>query len=347
MRKIQAIALMALAPLFFESCSMDEEPIGANVVPAKEGFEVLKPLELNDDVLNFAIDSLTLSTTFSQEVTYTANFKGLSSGAIKSVRGTADKFSPESFAWHGEHDGLNFFREGEEVEIEVSFFGSTTVLKDTVTISKANTFDSKYCYPIPAGDFEGTVLDWSNGWWIDAPKVFLTTEIATPQGVKALKHAGSNSASVYVTGSSHALDAGFFYPLTKNPDSLWVNLFVYGNGSPKTELIVEIKEADAAGLAKPKFKWENGVTDGVQAIIKTDHIGWKLFSFQYSALPFSTYALGGGNGNKIHESDRIQAFTINLQTAEGFNGETVEAIIDFPVFTIGGPFDPSIHKSKP
>ena len=351
MRKIQAIALMALATLFFESCSMDEEPIGANVTPAKEGFEVLKQVEVNDETVNFGIDSVTLSASFSQAVTFTATFKGLSSGAIKTIKTTAQELTSDVLTWYGEHEGLTFFREGEKVEVSLSFVGSSVTTKDTLTITSTNKFSTTQTYNFKEAGFEN--LDFSNaygnGWFVgngeDTPNLtrIPVTSPVPPQGLKAFKLAGKNVAGgVFITGMDFSITGKNKYiPLPASADSVWFNVYVYGNSTSATELYIEFKEADALP------RWTNGQTDGVQAIIRTNHEGWKLFSFQYSTLSFSTYTPGGGNGNKIHESDKIQAVTYNLQTAETAKGEYVEAIIDYPIFTIGGPFDPSILKSKP
>lgn len=356
MSKLKLLGGITLLLLVMSSCSLDDSPIGANITPASTDFKVLSEIQVNDKTVNFGIDSVTVSAEFSELVTYTVTFTGLTSGATRSITNTAKKLDLSSLTWYGEHDGVSFFKKDEDVKVEVSFVGTGITSFDTLNISSVNQFNNEFTYNFPAAGFED--IDASNaygqGWFVGNDEVTLElTRIAVTspvaiEGEKSFQLSGSVPNSVYVTGIDYGLRGNDeFFDLPANADDVWFNVYVYGNGNPYTELIVEFREADAAGLDEPFRKAKKGEVDGVQAFVNTNHVGWKLFSFQYSTLAFSSFAAGGGSGNKIHESDRIQQMIFNLQTIEGSNGEYSEAIIDYPIFTIGGPFDPTVHFGKP
>ena len=356
MKKLIALSSLALLALTIGSCSLDDEPIGANITPATEDFQILSDVVVSNKDVNFSIDSVTLQASFNEQVSYIATFIGLESGATRTIKGLAKDLTSSSLTWNGEHDGMLFFRDGEDVKVELSFVGTDITTVDTLNIVSGNQFKSTASYNFSEAGFENLDASnaYANGWFIgnDDNTATLTriavTDPVPPQGVKSFKISGSNPSGVYITGIDNSLTGkNKFFELPANGDDVWFNIFVYGNGNPYTELIIEFREADAAGLETPYEKVKAGETDGIQAFIYTDHEGWKLFSFQYSTLPFSNFTAGGGNGNKVHESDRIQQMIFNLQSVEGNNGAFVEAIFDYPIFTIGGPFDPTIHKSKP
>ena len=356
MKKLIALSSLALLILSLGSCSLDDEPIGANITPASKDFQILSDVVVNDKNVNFSIDSVTLQASFNEQVSYVASFIGLESGATKTIKGLAKDLTSSSLTWYGEHDGLYFFHDGEKVKVELSFVGTSITTVDTLTITSSNQFSTSETYTFKEAGFENlsAANAYGNGWFVgndeSSPELtrIAVTEPVPPQGLKSFKIAGVNPNGVYITGIDNSLvGKNNFFNLPADGDEVWFNIFVYGNGNANTELIIEFREADAAGLEIPYEKVKAGETDGIQAFIYTNHKGWKLFSFQYTTLPFSNFTAGGGNGNKVHESDRIQQMIFNLQSVEGANGEYVEAIIDYPIFTIGGPFDPSIHKSKP
>lgn len=356
MKKLKLISGIAFLLLSMGSCSLDEEPIGANITPASEDFKILSDVEVSDNTVNFAIDSVTLTAEFSEIVTFNATFTGLVSGASRTITSTAKKIDLNSFTWFGEHDGLNFFSDGEDVKVELSFVGTDLTTVDTLNVTSTNQFNNEFTYNFPEAGFEDLSASnaFGKGWFVGNDEVtpaltrIAVTDPAPIQGAKSFQISGFNAAGVYITGIDYSLRSkNDFFKLPADADEVWFNIYVYGSGNPNTELIIEFREADAAGLQEPYERVKAGETDGIQYFINTDHEGWKLFSVQYSTLPFSNFAPGGGSGNKVHESDRIQQMIYNLQSIEGSNGEYVEAIIDFPIFTIGGPFDPTVHFGKP
>ena len=81
----------------------------------------------------------------------------------------------------------------------------------------------------------------------------------------------------------------------------------------------------------------NQVTEPRKTQLTFEHQGWKLLSFKYADIPFKTY--NATTGNNIREPHRIVLWDIGLQVKTA--GNSASAIIDFPIMTIGGPFDPS------
>ncbi len=80
--------------------------------------------------------------------------------------------------------------------------------------------------------------------------------------------------------------------------------------------------------------------DAFVAKITLNHKGWKLFSFKYSSLLPSINAAFGGSGNKIMEPNRVTILNLVL-TKKSDPDSPVELYFDHPIFTVGGPFDPS------
>ena len=102
-------------------------------------------------------------------------------------------------------------------------------------------------------------------------------------------------------------------------------------------------EADSVGLEAPHPTNAAGVDDGMLWTIPSDHEGWELHSIKYSDIPFPTYCIpgveGGGCGNKVREPNRVDLLALSFES-EDFEKKSFAAI-DFLMFTIDEPLDPS------
>jgi hypothetical protein len=119
--------------------------------------------------------------------------------------------------------------------------------------------------------------------------------------------------------------------ISSNPDNVWFNVYVYGTGDSNTELYITMFE-DEGVLYGAKT-----TDDGLQVKIVPDHTGWKLFSYKYADIPFKTF--NATTGNNTREPHRIVLWDIALQTKEA--GQKGKVMLDLPIMTVGGPFDPS------
>ena len=72
--------------------------------------------------------------------------------------------------------------------------------------------------------------------------------------------------------------------------------------------------------------------------MSVDWDGWRLLSLDYSQLPAADGQFGGGNGNKIHQPDKIVSLEILLLSDPNL-GEAL-ADLDYMIWTTGGPLNP-------
>lgn len=150
----------------------------------------------------------------------------------------------------------------------------------------------------------------------------------------------ASSNSVYVRGlwlgdlGNNPMTLVSGNSISENPTDVWFNIYAYGTGDESSEVYFTMFEKDYdAPIAS-----SGGITDdGIQIKITFEHQGWKLVSFKYSDIPFKTY--NALTGNNKREPNRITILDIALQSTT--QGGTAKAMIDFPIITQGGPFNPS------
>ena len=346
--------LLILVAVVLCSCPRpyETEGIGQSIVGAPEGFEVL-----NDDFtssgnnLDFTTDVLTFDAVFNSTVTGFIDIVGLGSGAERHIIFEGDKLDANTLQWYGEFEpGTNkFFGSGEQVVIKLSFYNSDVVLYDTITITKANDFmNSSNVIPVALeseNGFESALIyPWGVGSGVSSEAME-----SSPEGNYCVEMSGSNSDGVWVTYLSYGdrdagpylnSSGGQYYPFTNDASQLWFNVYVYGDETNEAELYVSLLESDQSD--QPNNNADEGVDDAVQIKLNTSHKGWKLFSYRYNGTPFQNYCIqgigGGGCGDKIYEPHRIRSVSFDLQTES--LGQEVSVKFDYPMFTIGGPFDP-------
>lgn len=323
--------LFFLGLMTLTSCHTDEEFMGAEIVKASDNFKVTSGLTIVEDSPNFTIGQYTtLSLQYNERVTTTVKYTGCESGATRAYTFVDDHIDSSNVNWTGGHDGVFFFREGEKVKVSVSFLGSSKTFLDTLEVGRANPFTNEFTKPLADGDFEDPI-GWPN--WSSYAGTLSDIIQPTPsvQGTGAWKFEFNATTTGYQGGMDN--ESGGFYNLSSDPDSVWFNIYLFGEGDPSARIVIEFKEADA-----PNTSNQNGRDDGVQIIQDLGHEGWQLFSFKYSSIPFSTVAAFGGGGNKKYEPNRIVRTAFSCDVTETGNKRV---IYDFPVFTLGGPFDPS------
>lgn len=335
------------------SCPRSYEPegIGQPITATPDGFKIHdNDFYASGNNFDFTKDLLTLHAIFNSTVTANIKFSGLKSGAQRNISIVTDHLDKNTFSWYGEFDPgtKKFFKSGEQVMIQLSFYNSDIILFDTVTIAKANNF-MRNPNVIPVALEEDNGFETNIAWPWGVGKGSRVLDDNSPQGDYSLELRGSNSNSTWVTWAAYGdrvtgpyknpgVD-GSFYPLTNNSSNIWFNIYVYGDEKEDTELYVSFLEADRSNKDDEARK---GVDDAVQIKLSTDHKGWKLFSFKYSDISFQNYCIegidGGGCGDKIKEPHRIKVVAFDLETEN--KGREVSVKFDYPLFTIGAPFNP-------
>jgi hypothetical protein len=353
MRFINKVLIGLLLLSSITACN-EEDFIGNPIEVAPADFEVTTPLKVSKASLSFNTDVLELECKFNAEVTTNVIITGLESGAeYKYVLSNTDEINSSNFSWKGQHSGLYFFKSGEKAQVKIEFYGASDALQlDTVTIVKSQSFKDEFHYPLAGGDFEdrgdGSEIISYPYWIVYGKGEYLAVsglsseEIMQVQGVNSFRMASDALTPGYQGGMDNetaiieGTDADpIFPPFPANADSVYFNIYLYGYGEGADKIVIEFKEADGVNETN-----KNGRDDGVQIIQTLEHEGWELFSYRYSQLPFSTYAPGGGSGNKTHEPHRIFRVAFSLEVTESAP-RYGEATYDFPIFTIGKPFDPA------
>lgn len=346
------ILLPILALLLVMGGCNKKEFEGKQILVASDSFKIIENLSASNAEPNFNSDSVYFTAKFSEAVTTSLTLTGLTSGAQKTFSfSKVNELSAINTLWNGTHDGLYFFRTGEDVVATLSFYGIETVQYDTLKIKEALVYSDEIHYPLQGGGFEDNA---DNGpikypYWIPYGQTItsglskvLTNEIVQVQGYQSYRMANEATSPGYQGGMDNEVaiwngSEAFpeFLPLPSDPDSVYFSIYLYGLGEAADKIVIEFKEADGDHETN-----ENGRDDGVQVIQTLEHEGWELFTYKYSNLPFSTYAPGGGSGNKIHEPHRIVRVAYSLEITE-----TVprygEATFDYSIFTVGRAFDPS------
>lgn len=343
---IKGIALIGLlSTLLLLSCNRkDADYIGPAFVGVPDGFNVTG-FSATPSPVDFTTDSVVFSATFSHKVSFILRIVGNQSGAVREFRGLADNLNINNANWKGFHDGLTYFRVGEDATATLSFFGTSDTYTTTISISVVRDFTSCGTFPQDA-DFETPANIVGPNWvpfnsagatqGVGATEVDYNGKTVTPvQGSNYYYIRGQGVQNEFVDGIRY--DGPLNPALPANPDNVWVNVYVYGTGDPNLQINFEMKEADFDGGTAG---YQDNEDDSMVATIFADHSGWKLFSFKYSNLSPSLAASFGGSGNKIYEPDRVVGVQVGLLKAVDPNSP-VEVYFDFPIITVGGPYVPS------
>jgi len=344
-----------------------EEFIGPEYLSAPDGFTVSNLVASNN--VNFTTSNAVLTADFSARVTYTITYRGLSSGAVKTFTGVDDKIDENSvgYNWNGSHDGINFFRSGEQVEVTISFLRSDYVVRDTITIATKKDFFSNPNYlPLVTGaanGYEATAafpaqFAFLSGTCPTAGQFGAFDLMQAPEGLKYYKIGGKScEANGFFIGGAQHRKSGFYFPNWTDPSQIYFNLYVYGSGNQNGRISLEFHEADLANDAtKPKGECKPANTPGTPSIgkgehdpctddawviqVPMDHVGWKLVSVKFSDMTPSVSVTNGGSGNKIKEPTRVHRIQMTVLSAPT-PSEEINAYFDFPVLSYGAPFDPS------
>jgi hypothetical protein len=324
--------------------------VGPAYVSAPSGFNVTSFTGTPSSV-DFTVDSVLFKAVFPNPVTWTLTITGQTSGAVRTLRGISNSIN---LIWKGTNDGVTFFRTGETANAVLSFFGTTYTVSTTVNISMARDYTTYGQFPL-VGDFENIKLvlpkppsTYSPYW---ASFNFPTPIANEVQGIDSMAVDYNGNIVPSVQGKKYYFIRGlgaqpqfvsglqYFGPLNpklpSDPSNVWVNMYIYGTGNANAQVDLEYQEDDlGTTIYNPKKD------DAWVAHIVLNHIGWKLFSYRYTDLVQSTNVGFGDNGNHIREPQKLISFDLVLLKVSNPNAP-VEVYFDFPIITVGGPFDPS------
>ncbi len=333
------------------SCKREKQDVvGPGFISAPKGI-VVTDFTTPDTAVNFVTDTAIFTATFPDVVTWILTIKGETSGATQEIRGTGSSMRA---ALTGTNNSITFFRAGEKVTATLSFFGTSYTTTTTLGIVKARNYASYGQFP-NVGDFENPLLVepqpplYSPFWasfnfptpianesqGVDSVAIdYNGNPVPSVQGKKYYFIKGLGAQSQFVSGLQ------YFGPLNpilpSDPSTVWVNMYIYGTGDANTAVDLEYQEDDYNG----GNGYHPTVDDAWVAHLTIDHKGWKLFSIKYTDLVQSSIAGQGDHGNHILEPQKLVSFDLVLLKKSNANSP-VEVYFDFPIITVGGPFDPS------
>jgi hypothetical protein len=304
-------------------------------------------------------------------------FTGQESGAVRKLKFTGQTINSGDLTWYGEHQEYNFFRSGEAVSVSYAIAGYVGDLgSESVTIERAYHYRAGRNNALHRWSFEDDDVDGDGPTWGPYPSAGTekptAVDFVTPNGTKAGKWFSDSLKTGYRCGSGYGGIGGrsrvltFFNGLldsrnasditfTSNPDSVWFNVYLYGQGHGNMRATIVLGETDCpygpgecgdfkTNLTSDAAYWNNNLSARDDRIIvnqSLEHTGWKLFSYRYSSIAFATNEEYGGSGNKTYEPHRLNLMAIDLENDLPGYGEFY---VDFPIITYGGPFDPTILK---
>ena len=284
----------ALLILIFHLSSCHKTEIqGMEVYALNEDIDKVS-IEVSNDKPDFGVgDSVYFVGKFEKMATVSIEITGRVSGAVKKIQLNAYELNQNNSIWFGGSSTLIGFQE-ELCDVNISFIGTEIIIKREIEIVGITNFDQENTINLESNGFESNS---SSEFFMNCTKV---DDFIAAQGQVSVRVPYEvNDAYLYLGEDN--LGSGSFYALPNDPKRVWFNIYVFGTGDADARMFIEFKEADEGNLA-----YNHGRDDGVQAFIPLGHQGWKLFSFRYSDLGFSSVAAFGGSGNKIHEPNKIQ-----------------------------------------
>ncbi len=329
-------------------CKKPEHFIGKEYKEASPNLSVAY-FESDLDEVDFAKDSIAFIGEFSEKVSWYINLKGLSSGAIRTLEGLSEVIDPSVTKWGGDHEpsNLRFFQKGEKVVAELSFMNSSVVERDTFTIKTTKKFQGTELFLGFENAF--SYYSWGNNYLFfnetapltnsANPMVFKMETSRFVQGKQALSISGADNDNTYFIGGARTFIPDglrrFFVFESNNPDSVYFNAYIYGDPRyPNTRMAIGISEDD-----NQNGTFEPTTEDVWEYAVKINWTGWRLLSMKYSDFSTSVSRENGGSGNKKRELDRVKQITFNVLGDPA--GSAAGYLIDYPIITYGGSFDPS------
>ncbi len=344
------ISILSLC-LAFTSCKRSLEVgeiYGSEYKPAPSDFSVQgDSIGSSGEQVDFSVEKLNFEATFSHEVSWYLEIKGISSGATKNFEGIDNNLSDLNTEWDGGTDNVRFFTT-ELCVATLTFWGSEIVITDTIQIIGLKqyhnqTFDGVSYTVITDFDGAGVSLSGSADA-LDENTSFMNYGTDYVQGTNSYFMSGtdaSNNGWIGGAGTPQLKEIALFNltPTFTDPKQVYINLYIYGTGQSNTTLQIKVHEVDDQTNFDNITSYSYNQADNDTWInnIQVNWTGWKLVSVRYS--DFITNWDSGPNGNKTREPHKLSGLNLSLLSLPQ-SGSNAELIIDFVTITEGGRFIP-------
>lgn len=330
------ILIVSLLLIVSASCRKDKKTIdGPSIAEIYSDFKLLDNFKVSKDSVDFSTgDQVNFSASFNKIVSWQITITGLTSKAVKIIKGDGRIISLSNSVWNGS-------------TTQFPVFGTEQCIAKLKIANVADSFsvNVKIIHPkkndgFVIADFEGGLnTKWTKFIQSGASMDFqVKTDSFAPEGKKYLNMAGTVNWD-YLIGlidfPALAYGTSVTFPLSTNPDAIYFNCLIYGVPNTNSSLVLFQFKEDENGDGT--FNANN--EDEYDYQVNVDWEGWKLVSVKYSDI----VTLVNGNpsaakGNALHNPDRLSKISM-LHLANPSNG-FASTKIDFIMFTNNKPLEP-------
>ena len=329
MKKLQF--LLFLFPFFFTSCEK-EKIEGPSLNDLFADLEILEPLSVVGDSVDFASgQNIYFTASFSKQLDWKIQIKGLSSGSVKIILGKSNEINQSNSTWLGNSSSLPFFT-NENCDVELSFEIDDTTIYNYLNIQVEKDYQN-----------ENTVLitDLENNFNPNFTGFFQSG------CTRALAIGGAGQKDKYLAQFGTCdwdwligyVDyfSTFWYDdknnMINDPSKLYFNIMIQGAStiSPVTSLPNSLFKLEFYEDENGDDYYDASSEDRFDLEFDINWTGWRMVSICYNDLiPPST-----NSGNGIKEPAKIfKVRTLLLANPEsGF----AKADIDFIIWSNGAP----------
>jgi hypothetical protein len=332
MKKI--IYYLFFASLIYTSCKVDEEFEGPSLVDLYGDFSIIDSLDITNRTVNFSTgESTAFTASFSKNVNWKLEVKGLQSEAVKRFEGFSNSLTAANANWNGTTTDLPMFRV-EDCAVVLTIENVADTLRDTLSV-----LGSKVYQGFVVADFEN---GWNPGWnkYVQSGanmSFAVLTNASAAQGNRYYEMAGEVSwdwliGLVNMPGTAYGAT---HYPLTNNPSNLYFNTMLYKPAGIDNGLVLfQIKEDD-----NEDGMYSAGTEDMYSIQVSLSEAGWSKISQRYDNIPtLVNGASSGPIGNGLHEPNKIIEVS-TLFLANPTSGYS-KSWIDYMIFTEGSALEP-------
>jgi hypothetical protein len=339
MNRIKYLLTAAATVALIGACTEDIGNEGPQLEDLYGDFRLVTGLETSADDVNFSAgEKMYFTAAFNKSTDWEIHLKGQTSGAEKVITGKSRMLDQSNATWDGSTTIFPMFRE-EQVAVSLVVPEGSLEMMDTV-----NVLGTKINDGLIVADFESGL---NPGWEVfkqsGARMKFEIKNDSAAQGQACYDLAGEVNwdwliGYLYLPASAlpdTVLNGGTTYPLSSNPNQVYLNLLVYSPAEYNNELLlIRINEDDNLNGS------HNGSNeDQWSAEIREVAAGWNQISLRYADLvTLVNGAPGNPAGNGVHEPEKINK--IELLMLANPNSGYSRLLIDYIIFTEGGPLEP-------
>ena len=345
-RQMQSWAFASLA-LLAASCAKDSNTEGPLLEDLYGEFSLVEDLSPSKGDVDFSTgEKIYFTAQFSKTTDWELHLLGLTSGAEKVISGKSRFLNQENAQWDGSTTIFPMFKV-EQVAVSLWIPEDSLTLTDTVNVLGTKVNDG-----LLVADFEASIPGQppvlNPGFEVfrqsGANMSFrIDDEDISAQGQYYYDMGGEVGwdwliGYIYMPASAlpdSVLNGGITYPLSANPQQVYLNLIVYSPvGIDNELLLIRINEDDNLNGSF------NGANEDQWSIeIRDVTAGWNQISLKYSDLvTLVNGAPGNPAGNGVYEPDKINKieFLFLANPSSGYS----QMYMDYVIFTEGGPLKP-------